>query len=94
MVRDFCELHPGDLIKWVYESDSQPVRENDELWSMPMQRYIPIGVQPMMLISITDEFYSWLTPKGCSTRAWMTRVVCSPKASLGRVVPRIIGEHR
>jgi hypothetical protein len=55
-------MKPGDLIEWVYQYNSQPVLENQELWSTPMQRYIPIGVQPAVLISITDEFYSWLTP--------------------------------
>jgi hypothetical protein len=54
-------MKPGDLIEWVYKSDSQPVEEDVKLWSTPMKRWVPIGVQPMMLISITDEFYSWLT---------------------------------
>jgi hypothetical protein len=57
-------MKPGDLIEWVYKSNYKSVRENDEFWSTPMQRWVPIGVQPMMLISITDEFYMWLTPTG------------------------------
>jgi hypothetical protein len=55
---------PGDLIEWVYGRNSQPVDENEELWSTPMKRYIPIGVHPAVLISITDESYIWLSPKG------------------------------
>jgi hypothetical protein len=57
-------MKPGDLIEWVYKSDSQPVDEDEKLWSTPMQRWIPIGVHPMMFISMTDEFYTWLTPEG------------------------------
>jgi hypothetical protein len=57
-------MKPGDLIEWVYQYNSQPVDENAQLWSTSMQRYIPIGVQPAVLISITDEFYTWLTQKG------------------------------
>ena len=66
-------MKPGDLIEWVYKSDSQPVDEDAELWSTPMQRWVPIGVRPAILVSITDEFYSWLTPGGCSARVWITR---------------------
>jgi hypothetical protein len=57
-------MKPGDLIEWAYNRNFLPVRKNEELWSTPMKRWIPIGVHPMMLISITDEFCYWLTPDG------------------------------
>jgi len=57
-------MKPGDLIKWVYKRGSRPVRKDAELWSTPMNCWVPIGVQPVILISITDEFYIWLTPDG------------------------------
>jgi hypothetical protein len=86
-------MKPGDLIEWVYKSDPQPVDEDVELWSTPMQRWIPIGIHPAVLISITDEFYTWLTLEGLfharvdDTRIWPRRTL-SPL-----VVPRVVGEH-
>jgi hypothetical protein len=87
-------MKPGDLIEWVYQYNSRPVREEIEIWSTPMQRWIPVDIQPMMLVSITDEFYSWLTPEGLFS-------VCVDDATLGtkrkfamHVVPRIVGEPR
>jgi hypothetical protein len=57
-------MKPGDLIEWMYESDSQPVHKGTRLWSRPMNRWIAIDVYPAVLVSITDEFYSWLMPDG------------------------------
>jgi hypothetical protein len=57
-------MKPGDLIKWVYRNNSQPVNEDVKLWFTPMQRLVPIGVHPAILISITDKLYMWLTPDG------------------------------
>jgi hypothetical protein len=87
-------MKPGDLIEWVHEYDSQHVHKDAKLWSTPMQRWVPIGVHPMMLISITDEFYFWLTLEGLL----LARVDdASSRLTVGTrywVVPRIIGEHR
>jgi hypothetical protein len=37
-------MKPGDLIKWVYKRGSRPVRKDAELWSTPMNCWVPIGV--------------------------------------------------
>jgi hypothetical protein len=57
-------MKPGDLIERVYEVNPQPVKENEKLWSTPMSCWVPISIQPAVLISITDEFYVWLNTKG------------------------------
>jgi hypothetical protein len=57
-------MKPGDLIEWVYKRGSQPVSERERIWSTLMKNWIPIGVHPAVLISITDEFYVWLNPNG------------------------------
>jgi hypothetical protein len=84
-------MKPGDLIEWVYAINSQPVIENERLWSTSMQRYIPIGVHPGVLISITDEFYTWLTLEGLfHARVDDTRR--SPRrTSRPKIVPRVRG---
>jgi plastocyanin len=88
-------IRPGDLIEWVYESDShQPVFEDEMHWSTPMNRWIPIGVQPAILISITDEFYFWLTFEGMyNARVDDTLKATAITGSL-TVVPRVVGEPR
>jgi hypothetical protein len=84
-------MKPGDLIEWMYEFDSKPVLENEELWSTPMQRWIPIGVHPMMLISITDEFYTWLTPDGLFSTQMDNAPAFADQRWSGSVVPRARG---
>jgi hypothetical protein len=84
-------MKPGDLIEWVYQYNSQPVLENQELWSTPMQRYIPIGVQPAVLISITDEFYSWLTPNWLFHARVDDAFVPVTRERFRRVIPRARG---
>jgi hypothetical protein len=84
-------MKPGDLIEWVYKRNSQPVRENEQLWSTPMNRWIPIGVHPMMLISITDEFYSWLTPEGLFHARVDDMATNNRRERELRVVPRARG---
>jgi hypothetical protein len=84
-------MKPGDLIEWVY-SNSQPVLEDEKLWSTPMNRWVQIGVHPMMLISMTDELYVWLTPDGL----FNARVADTGGVIAGEygVFPRVVGEHR
>jgi hypothetical protein len=87
-------MKPGDLIEWVYQYNSHIVYNSEQIWSTPMNRWIPIGVHPMMLISITDEFYTWLTPKGLfSVRVNDTRASRRyPRTLRTRpVVPRVQG---
>jgi hypothetical protein len=87
-------MKPGDLIEWVYKSDSQSVNKHEELWSTPLRRWVPIGIQPAILVSITDEFYSWLTTRGLF-HAHVLDVDASPRFGRGpAIVPRVIGEHR
>jgi hypothetical protein len=88
---------PGDLIEWVYKSDSRPVYKGEKLWSTPMNCYVSIDVHPVILVSITDEFYSWLTSDGLfHARADDTTVGMLGMLGMGRfgVVPRVVGEHR
>ena len=90
-LNDQCQLNPGDLIEWVYKSDSQPVDEDAKLWSTTMKRWVPIGVHPMMLISMTDEFYMWLTPKGLFHACVDDTSACPSAVSFLEVVPRVCG---
>jgi hypothetical protein len=87
-------MKPGNLIEWVYKRNSQPVDENEQLWSTSMKRWIQIGVRPAVLISINDEFYVWLNPNGLF-HALVDDTFSSPaRARMPRVVPRVVGEHR
>jgi hypothetical protein len=86
-------MKPGDLIEWVYISNSQPVDVNEKLWSTPMNRWIPIGVHPAVLISITDEFYVWLTPEGLFRACVDNTGTLSERMDLWMVVPRARGWH-
>jgi hypothetical protein len=81
-------MKPGDLIEWVFKRNSQPVDEDAELWSTTMKRWAPIGAHPMMLISMTDEFYMWLTPKGLFHAHPDDTPVPIPLITSTRVVPR------
>ena len=84
-------MKPGDLIEWVYKSDSQPVDEDAELWSTPMQRWIPIGVRPAILVSITNEFYMWLTLEGLFHARVDDTSAVAVSALVIEVVPRARG---
>jgi hypothetical protein len=87
-------MKPGDLIEWVYQYNSQPVLENEVYWSTPMQCWIPVGIHPTILISITDEFYVWLNPNGLFHARADDATGYSDDEQHEVVVPRIVGEHR
>jgi len=58
-------MKPGDLIEWVYKSNMALVVSDEELWSTPMQAWIPIGSNTLyLLVSITDEHIYWFNEKG------------------------------
>ncbi len=58
-------MKPGDLIEWVYKSNREVVVSGEELWSTPLERWVPIGSEQVhLLISITDETIVWLNDKG------------------------------
>jgi len=58
-------MKPGDLIEWAYRSNDKIVFPNEELWSTPMQAYVPIGSNMLhLLVSITDEHIYWFNEKG------------------------------
>lgn len=58
-------MKPGDIIEWVYKQTDKLVAEDEELWSTPMSRWVPIGSSLVhTLISINDERISWLNEKG------------------------------
>jgi hypothetical protein len=83
-------MKPGDLIEWVYEYDSQPVFEDTELYSSLMNYWISIGIQPTVLISITDEFYSWLTPNGLFRALVYDTVYVQNSSIRVMVIPRVM----
>ena len=56
-------MKPGDLIEWIYKSNSKVVNLNENLWSSLMKQWVPIG-EKSLLISITDVEYVWLCSKG------------------------------
>jgi hypothetical protein len=88
-------MKPGDLIEWVYKCNSKPVHESEQIWSTPMQCWIPVGIHPTILTSITDEFYVWLNPNGLfHARMDDTYARVGWKTGKERVVPRVVGEHR
>jgi len=58
-------MKPGDFIEWAYKLDDKIVIPNEELWSTPMQAWVPIGSNMLhLLVSITDEHISWFNEKG------------------------------
>jgi len=88
-------MKPSDLIEWVCKYDShQPANKGDELWSTPMHRWIPIGVHPAILVSITNESYMWMTPEGLFHESVDDGVgACGARGDL-MVVPRAIEEFQ
>ena len=56
-------MKPGDIIVWVYKTNDEVVDHDEELWSSTMDRWVPIG-EKSLLISITNEQYSWLNSNG------------------------------
>jgi len=58
-------MKPGDLIEWAYKGNNELVVSDEELWSSPMQAWVPIGSNMLhLLVSITDEHISWFNEKG------------------------------
>jgi hypothetical protein len=56
-------MKPGDIIEWIYTHDRSLVSQDETLWSTLERRFVPIGLQSL-LVWVTDEEYAWLTPKG------------------------------
>ena len=82
-------MKPGDLIEWVYKSNREVVVSGEELWSTPLERWVPIGSEQVhLLISITDETIVWLNSKGLfHARVDDTEEAFGEVADVG-VVPR------
>jgi hypothetical protein len=57
------DLTPGDIIEWTYKSNNSLVPQDETLWSTPEDRWVPIGLQSL-LVWVTDKEYAWITPKG------------------------------
>ena len=58
-------LKPGDMIEWTYKSNSKVVVTEEEIWSTPLERWVPIGGDMVhLLISITGDTIVWLNSKG------------------------------
>jgi hypothetical protein len=51
------------MIEWVYKRTDKVVVTDEELWSDPMQKWVPIG-HPALLNHVDKTTYTWLTPKG------------------------------
>ncbi len=80
-------MKPGDMIEWIYKSSGNVVVPDEEIWSTPMKRWVPIGGQAL-LISIVKDVYVWLSDK----RLFHARVddtfTAHSSLSTVRVVPR------
>ena len=59
-------MKPGDMIEWVYKSSARPVSKSETIWSSTMKQWVPVG-EPSLLISITDEVYTWLNSEGLNS---------------------------
>jgi len=58
-------MKPGDFIEWVYKNNMALVVSDEELWSTPMQAWVPVGSSMLhLLVSITDEHISWFNENG------------------------------
>lgn len=76
----------------MYEDDFQPIRDDDYLFSTPMNRFIGVGSDygPYILISVTREFYSWLTPCGLFLARLDDAVLYTEQWTEKKVLPRAI----
>lgn len=60
-------MNPGDVIEWVYASDSMRVGEFSECWSSTLQKDVSIGSRlNHILISIDERNIVWLNENGMS----------------------------
>ena len=83
-------MRPGDFIEWTYKNTDNLVTQDDALWSTLENRWVPIGLQSL-LIWITDAEYGWLTPDGLfhARRDDANRIIVGP--SMLQVVPHTQG---
>jgi len=61
-------IKPGDFIKWMYVSNNKFVVEDEELWSMIEDCWVPIGSKLIHLcinVDINNDVVTWLNEKGC-----------------------------
>ena len=80
-------MKPGDMIEWAYKSSGNVVTPDEELWSTPMQQWVPIGCEAL-LISITKDMYMWLSDKRLFHARVDDTVRDDRRAGDERVVPR------
>jgi len=87
-------MKPGDLIEWVYVANDQIVRPREELWSTPMQKWVPIG-GVHVLVSIANGMLTWLPLcgvfKGLLHVRWDDTGDPGANGSAGPVAPRALG---
>jgi hypothetical protein len=58
-------VKPGDLIKWINEATDQHISVDEELWSTPLCRYVPIGSKFVhMLMAIDNDHITWFNSRG------------------------------
>ena len=86
-------MKPGDMIEWIYTPINKSVKCEEHLFSSMMSRWVPI-YKASLLISITDETYTWLNDKGYFT-ARMDDVLGASVPAPGyqvKVVPRKVDQ--
>lgn len=82
-------MKPGDMIYWIYEKSGQPVEPQTELWSSTCEDTVPVD-NPAILISITDDEYSWINKRGYFTALRNDTLADGPDRDWEPVVPRSI----
>lgn len=84
-------MKPGDLIEWVYKN-GKVVDKDEELWSSPEDRWVPIGgTKYHLVVSVDENKYSWLNDDGLF-HAYVEDVKHLGLYAEGKeVVPRVCG---
>lgn len=83
-------MRPGDFIEWTYKNTDNLVTQDDALWSTLENRWVPIGLQSL-LIWITDAEYGWLTPDGLFHARRDDTSRSNPRCHTHSAVPRTQG---
>ena len=58
-MKEALNIRPGDLIEWLRPYNGSDICEYEEMWSLTMKKYVPIG-KLALCIHVDDDVYSWL----------------------------------
>ncbi len=83
---------PGDLIEWLYQRDRRAVPPTEQLWSEPMQQWVPIGGR-MLLVSIDDKQISWLHSTGLYFADITDTLTTQSATTNGCVSTHVVASH-